>query len=88
MSKHLFIASLAFAACSCANVAELQPQAGKSLPQKPALASRPCVSYSYRTSPPALSCARVTRRLASYSKAIQRSSPDSIRSSVPFQSRR
>ena len=52
MSKQLFIASLAFAACSCANVADLQPQAGKTLPQKPALASRPLTAAELLELPP------------------------------------
>jgi len=40
MKKRLSIAFLAMAATGCAQVADLQPKAGKSLPQKPALASR------------------------------------------------
>jgi hypothetical protein len=41
MKKRLAIAVvLPLAIASCGRVADLQPQAGKSLPQKPALASR------------------------------------------------
>jgi hypothetical protein len=40
MRKLLVIAALALTATACGRVADLQPQAGKSLPQKPALASR------------------------------------------------
>ena len=40
MKKRLALALLAMAATGCGRVADLQPQAGKSLPQKPALASR------------------------------------------------
>ena len=40
MTKRLALALLAMAATGCGQVADLQPQAGKSLPQKPALASR------------------------------------------------
>jgi hypothetical protein len=40
MKKRLAIAMLTLAVASCGRVADLQPQAGKSLPQKPALAAR------------------------------------------------
>ncbi|MDP9423471.1 MAG: hypothetical protein M3Q19_11700 [Pseudomonadota bacterium] len=40
MRKRLAIAMLTLALASCGRVADLQPQAGKSLPQKPALAAR------------------------------------------------
>jgi len=40
MIKRLALASLALAVASCGSVSDLQPQAGKSLPQKPALAAR------------------------------------------------
>ena len=40
MIKRLAIAVLALAAGSCGSVSDLQPQAGKTLPPKPALASR------------------------------------------------
>lgn len=40
MNKRLVIIALSLAGASCGRVADLEPQAGKSLPQKPALASR------------------------------------------------
>jgi hypothetical protein len=40
MSKRFALALLVLAAAGCGRVADLEPQAGKSLPQKPALASR------------------------------------------------
>lgn len=40
MKKQLALVLLAMAATGCGQVADLQPHAGKSLPQKPALASR------------------------------------------------
>jgi hypothetical protein len=40
MKKRLAIALVALVVASCGRVADLQPQAGKSLPQKPALAAR------------------------------------------------
>ena len=40
MKKQLALVLLAMAATGCGQVTDLQPQAGKSLPQKPALASR------------------------------------------------
>ena len=40
MIKRSALALLALALASCGGTSDLQPQAGKSLPQKPALASR------------------------------------------------
>jgi hypothetical protein len=40
MIKRLALAFLTLALASCGSVSDLQPQAGKSLPQKPALAAR------------------------------------------------
>jgi hypothetical protein len=40
MKKRLAIALVSLVVSSCGRVADLQPQAGKSLPQKPALAAR------------------------------------------------
>jgi predicted lysophospholipase L1 biosynthesis ABC-type transport system permease subunit len=40
MIKRLALAALTLAVASCGSVSDLQPQAGKSLPQKPALAAR------------------------------------------------
>jgi hypothetical protein len=41
MIKRLAIAVVGLAIASCGRVADLEPQAGKSLPQKPALAAAP-----------------------------------------------
>lgn len=41
MTKRLPIIALIFALAACGKTADLEPQAGKALPQKPALASRP-----------------------------------------------
>ena len=40
MMRRLALAILAATVASCGSVSDLEPQAGKSLPQKPALASR------------------------------------------------
>ena len=40
MSKRLAIAVMTLAVAGCGSVADLQPQAGKTLPQKPAMAAR------------------------------------------------
>ena len=41
MTKRIRIALLTIALAGCGRTADLEPQAGKSLPQKPALASQP-----------------------------------------------
>jgi len=41
MTNRLAIAALALALAACGRTADLEPQAGKSLPQKPALARQP-----------------------------------------------
>ncbi len=46
----VIVASLTLA--SCGRVADLQPQAGRSLPQKPALASRPLTAEELLALPP------------------------------------
>ena len=46
----VIVASLTLA--SCGRVADLQPQAGKSLPPKPALASRPLTAEELLALPP------------------------------------
>lgn len=46
----VIVASLTLA--SCGRVADLQPAAGKSLPQKPALASRPLTAEELLALPP------------------------------------
>jgi hypothetical protein len=52
MTKRFAIAGLALAIASCGRVADLQPQAGKSLPQKPALASRALTAEELLEKPP------------------------------------
>ena len=52
MIKAFAIATLTLAICSCGDVADLQPQTGKSLPQKPALASRPLTAAELLELPP------------------------------------
>ena len=52
MKKLLLIAALAVTASACGRVADLQPQAGKTLPQKPALASRALTAEELLTLPP------------------------------------
>ncbi|MCL6698941.1 hypothetical protein LZ496_09125 [Sphingomonas sp. NSE70-1] len=52
MIKRLTLASLALAVASCGSVSDLQPQAGKSLPQKPALASRALTAEELLVLPP------------------------------------
>jgi hypothetical protein len=52
MRKRLAIAMLIFAATGCGRVADLQPQAGKSLPQKPALAARAMTAEELLEKPP------------------------------------
>lgn len=52
MRKQLAIAVSALAIASCGRVADLQPQAGKSLPQKPALAARALTAEELLTKPP------------------------------------
>jgi hypothetical protein len=52
MTKRLAIGLLMLATCSCGSVADLQPQAGKSLPQKPALASAPLTADELLRLPP------------------------------------
>ena len=52
MNKRLVIALLGCAVCSCGSVSDLKPQAGKSLPQKPALASRSLTAAELLELPP------------------------------------
>lgn len=52
MNKRLGMVISAFALASCGRVADLQPQAGKSLPQKPALASRALTAEELLEEPP------------------------------------
>ena len=50
--NRLVIAAAALALASCGKVADLEPQAGKALPQKPALASRPLNAEELLELPP------------------------------------
>jgi hypothetical protein len=50
--NRLAIAAAALLIGSCGKVADLEPQAGKSLPQKPALASRPLDADELLALPP------------------------------------
>jgi hypothetical protein len=52
MTKRLAIAISTLAIASCGRVADLQPQAGKSLPQKPALAARALTAEQLLEIPP------------------------------------
>ena len=52
MIKRLVCALLALAVASCGGVSDLQPQAGKSLPQKPALAPRALTAGQLLELPP------------------------------------
>lgn len=52
MRKLLALAALSLAIASCGRVADLQPKAGKSLPQKPALASRALTAEELLERPP------------------------------------
>lgn len=52
MTNRLAIAALVLALAACGRTAELEPQAGKTLPQKPALASRPLTAEQLLALPP------------------------------------
>ena len=52
MTNRLSIVALLFALAACGRTADLEPQAGKSLPQKPALASRPLNADELLALPP------------------------------------
>jgi hypothetical protein len=52
MRKRLVIALLGLAVASCGRVADLEPQAGKAMPQKPALASRALTAEELLEPPP------------------------------------
>ena len=57
--KRLVVVVAALALASCGNVADLEPQTGKSLPQKPALASRPLDAEELLNLPPQAAPKRV-----------------------------
>jgi hypothetical protein len=52
MSKRLVVVMSTLAIASCGRVAELQPQAGQNLPQKPALAARALTAEELLETPP------------------------------------
>jgi len=52
MTNRLKIVALGLTLAACGRTAELEPQAGKTLPQKPALASRPLTADQLLTLPP------------------------------------
>jgi hypothetical protein len=52
MIRRFTIALFALLASSCGSVSDLQPQAGKALPQKPALASRALTAEELLELPP------------------------------------
>ena len=52
MIKRLALAFLTLALVSCGGVSDLQPQAGRSLPQKPALAARALTAEELLELPP------------------------------------
>ena len=59
MSKRLAIAAVTLMLAGCGSVADLQPQAGKTLPQKPALASGMLTAEDLLTLPPQAAPRRV-----------------------------
>ena len=52
MKARIALAALIFTLASCGRVSELRPEAGKSLPQKPALASRALTAEELLELPP------------------------------------
>jgi hypothetical protein len=52
MTNRLKIIALGLMLGACGRTAELEPQAGKTLPQKPALASRPLTAQQLLALPP------------------------------------
>ena len=52
MTNRLGIVALGLTLAACGRTADLEPQAGKSLPQKPALASQPLTSAQLLALPP------------------------------------
>ena len=52
MTNRLAIVGLVLALTACGRTAELEPQAGKALPQKPALASQPLTAEQLLVLPP------------------------------------
>jgi hypothetical protein len=52
LTNRLLIVALGLALTACGQTADLQPQAGKTLPQKPALASKPLDAAELLALPP------------------------------------
>lgn len=59
MKKLLAITALGFTLAACGSVADLKPQAGKTLPQKPALAREPLTAEQLLQLPPGARVKRV-----------------------------
>ncbi len=72
MIKRFALATLALAVASCGSVSDLQPQAGKSLPQKPALAARALTAEELLELPPQAD----PRRVDELSKRGDKREPD------------
>jgi hypothetical protein len=72
MIKRFALASFALAVTSCGSVSDLQPQAGKSLPQKPALAARALTAEELLELPPQAD----PRRVDELSKRGDKREPD------------
>ena len=72
MIKRFALASFTLAVASCGSVSDLQPQAGKSLPQKPALAARALTAEELLELPPQAD----PRRVDELSKRGDKREPD------------
>lgn len=72
MIKRLALALLTIAVASCGGRSDLQPQAGKSLPQKPALASRALTAEELLELPPQAD----PRRIDELNKRGEKREPD------------
>ena len=72
MIKRLALALLTIAVASCGGRSDLQPQAGKSLPQKPALASRTLTAEELLELPPQAD----PRRIDELNKRGEKREPD------------
>lgn len=72
MIKRLGLVTLALATASCGSRSDLQPQAGKSLPPKPALAARALTAEELLDLPPQAD----PRRVDELSKRGERREPD------------
>ena len=59
MTNRLLIAALGFSLAACGSVSDLKPQAGKSLPQKPALARKALTAEELLELPPMANPKRV-----------------------------